>query len=145
MATFTTLEAEFRSRAGTGGARETRRAGKVPAIVYGARQEPSLIALDPRMVLREVQRGGWQSRLFELKLNGQSTRALMREVQFHPVTDKPQHVDFQRLAPGETVRVAVPVHFENEGLSPGLKRGGVLNVVRHSVDVYCDPDNIPER
>ena len=145
MANVVTIEAEARARAGKGAARATRRAGKVPAVVYGAHQTPSLIALEPRAVLRELQRPGWQSRLYEIKVNGDATRALIRDVQFHPVSDAPEHVDFQRLAPGEPIRVAVPVHFENEGLSPGLKRGGVLNVIRHAVEVYCDPDQIPEQ
>jgi large subunit ribosomal protein L25 len=145
MANVVTIEAEARARAGKGAARATRRAGKVPAVVYGAHQTPSLIALEPRAVLRELQRAGWQSRLYEIKVNGDATRALIRDVQFHPVTDAPEHVDFQRLAPGEPIRVAVPVHFENEGLSSGLKRGGVLNVIRHAVEVYCDPDQIPEQ
>ncbi len=145
MANFVTIEAEARPRAGKGAARATRRAGKIPAVVYGAKQEPSLIALDPRAVLREISQGGWRSRLFEIKLNGDASRALIRDVQFHPVTDAPEHVDFQRLAPGETIRVAVAVHFENEGISPGLKRGGVLNIVRHSVEVYADPETMPER
>ena len=145
MANVVTIEAEARARAGKGAARATRRAGKVPAVVYGAHQSPSLIALEPRAVLRELQRAGWQSRLYEIKVNGDATRALIRDVQFHPVSDAPEHVDFQRLAPGEPIRVAVPVHFENEGLSPGLKRGGVLNVIRHAVEVYCDPEQIPEQ
>ena len=145
MANFVTIEAEARTRAGKGAARATRRAGKVPAVIYGAHQAPTLIALDPRVVLREVHRSGWRSRLFEVKVDGDAARALIRDVQYHPVTDAPEHVDFQRLAPGETIRVAVAVHFDNEGISPGLKRGGVLNVVRHAVEVYCDPENIPER
>ena len=145
MANFETIEAESRSRAGKGVARATRRAGKVPGVIYGAKQEPTLIALDPRVVLKELKRGGWRSRLYEIGLGGEKTRALMRDVQFHPVTDAPEHVDFQRLAAGERIRVAVQVVFLNEGISPGLKRGGVLNVVRHSVEVACDPDNIPER
>ena len=145
MANLVTIEAEERTRAGKGAARATRRAGKVPAVIYGARQAPTLIALDPRAVLRELQRPGWQSRLYEIKLPAGASRALIRDVQFHPVSDAPEHVDFQRLAPGETIRVAVPVHFENEGVSPGIKRGGVLNVVRHAVEVYADPDSIPER
>ena len=145
MANVVTIEAEARARAGKGAARATRRAGKVPAVVYGAHQSPSLIALEPRAVLRELHRPGWQSRLYEIKVNGDATRALIRDVQFHPVSDAPEHVDFQRLAPGEPIRVAVPVHFENEGLSPGLKRGGVLNVIRHAVEVYCDPEQIPEQ
>ena len=145
MANTVSIAAEARARAGKGGARATRRAGLVPAIIYGARQEPTLIALEPRMVVRELQRGGWQSRLFEITVDGAATRALIRDVQYHKVTDRPQHVDFQRLASGEQIRVAVPVHFEGEATSVGLKRGGVLNVVRHSVEVYADPDNIPER
>ena len=145
MANFVTIEAEARTRAGKGAARATRRAGKVPAVIYGAHQAPTLIALDPRIVVREIHNSGWRSRLFEIKVNGSASRALIRDVQLHPVTDAPEHVDFQRLAAGETIRVAVAVHFANDELSPGLKRGGVLNVVRHSVEVYCDPDNIPER
>jgi len=145
MANVVTIEAEARARAGKGAARATRRAGKVPGVVYGAHRTPDLIALDPRVVLRELHRAGWQSRVYEITTNGSATRALIRDVQFHPVSDAPEHVDFQRLAPGERVRVSVPVHFENEGLSPGLKRGGVLNVIRHTVAVYTDPEHIPEQ
>ena len=145
MANIVTIEAEARERAGKGAARATRRAGRVPAVIYGAHQDPSLISLDPRAVIRELHRGGWQSRLYEVKVGDQATRALLRAVSYHPVTDAPEHVDFQRLAPGEQIRVSVPVHFEGEAVSPGLKRGGVLNVVRHTVEVYCDPENIPEQ
>ncbi len=145
MASFVTIEAEARERAGKGAARATRRAGKVPAVIYGAKQAPTLIALDPRAVMRELVRGGWRSRLYEVSVAGSTERALIRDVQFHPVTDKPEHVDFQRLAAGEPIRVAVQVVFLNELTSVGLKRGGVLNVVRHSVEVFADPDNVPER
>lgn len=145
MANFEVIEAVSRPRAGKGMARATRREGKVPGVIYGAKQEPTLIALDPRAVMRELKRGGWRSRLYEIGLDGSKTRALMRDVQFHPVTDQPEHVDFQRLAAGERIRVAVQVVFLNEGTSPGLKRGGVLNVVRHTIDVACDPDSIPEK
>ena len=144
MANVVTIGAEGRARAGKGAARATRRAGKVPAVIYGAHQTPDLIALDPRVVLRELHRPGWQSRVYEITTNGSATRALIRDVQYHPVTDAPEHVDFQRLAPGERVRVSVPVRFENEGLSSGLKRGGVLNVIRHTVEVYTDPEHIPD-
>jgi len=145
MANVVTITVEARPRAGKGAARATRRGGKVPAVLYGAHQPPSLIALDPRDVVREIHRAGWQSRLYEIKLNGDATRALMRDVQLHPVSDAPTHVDFHRLAPGERIRVSVPVHFANEGLSPGLKRGGVLNVIRHTVEVFCDSEHIPEQ
>ena len=144
MASFTTIQAEARELAGKGAARAVRRAGKVPAVIYGAKQTATLITLDPREVMRELVRGGWKSRLFEVTVDGASQRALMRDVQFHPVSDKPEHVDFQRLAAGEPVRVSVVVNFTGEATSPGLKRGGMLNVVRHSVEVLCDPDSVPD-
>ena len=143
MANFVTIEAEARERAGKGAARATRRQGKVPAVIYGAKQTPTLIALDPRAILREIQTSGWRSRLYEVKVGSDTTRALIRDVQFHKVTDVPEHVDFQRLAPGERIRVAVTVVFHNEATSVGLKRGGVLNVVRHAVECLCDPENVP--
>jgi large subunit ribosomal protein L25 len=96
-------------------------------------------------VIRELTKSGWQSRLYEIKAGGDPIRALIRGVQFHPVTDKPEHVDFQRLTSGERIKVMIPVHFENDGISPGIKRGAVLNVVRHAVEVYSDPDHIPEQ
>ena len=145
MANVVTIEAEVRARSGKGAARATRRAGKVPAVIYGGKQEPNLISLDPRVVIRELHRAGWQSRLYEIAAGGEPVRALIRGVQFHPVSDAPEHVDFQRLVSGERIKVAVPVHFENDGISPGIKRGAVLNVVRHAVEVYCDADQIPEQ
>ncbi len=144
MANVTSIEAEARERAGKGAARATRRAGMVPAVIYGAKETPTLCQLDPRVVLRELHRGGWRSRPYEVNVGGAPVRALMREVQFHPVSDKPIHVDFQRLAPGEKIRMAVAIHFTGEGTSPGIKRGGLLNVVRHTVEVLADPDSLPE-
>ncbi len=144
MANFVTIEAEARADAGKGAARATRRQGKVPAVIYGAKMTPTLVSLDPRSVMKELVRGGWRSRLYEVKVGEESNRVLMRDVQFDPVSDKAIHVDFQRLAAGEKIRVAVNVHFANELLSPGLKRGGVLNVVRHAVECFCDPDAVPE-
>jgi large subunit ribosomal protein L25 len=145
MANVVTIEAEVRTRSGKGAARATRRAGKVPGVIYGGKQEPNLIALDPRVVIRELHRAGWQSRLYEITAGAEPIRALIRAVQFHPVSDAPEHVDFQRLVTGQRIKVAVPVHFENDGISPGIKRGAVLNVVRHAVEVYCDADHIPEQ
>jgi large subunit ribosomal protein L25 len=145
MANVVAIEAEVRSRSGKGAARATRRAGRVPAVIYGGKREPNLISLDPRVVVRELHRAGWQSRLYEIATGDDHIRALIRGVQYHPVSDAPEHVDFQRLVPGQRIKVAVPVHFENEGISPGIKRGAVLNVVRHAVEVYCDADLIPEQ
>jgi large subunit ribosomal protein L25 len=144
MANSVVIEAETRAVAGKGAARATRRQGLVPAVIYGAKQPATLLSLDPRFVMRELIKGGWRSRLYEVNVGGESNRVLMREVQFHPVTDQPVHVDFQRLAAGEKVRVSVSVKFTNELLSPGLKRGAVMNVVHHSVECYCDPDAVPE-
>jgi large subunit ribosomal protein L25 len=145
MANVVTIEAEVRARSGKGAARATRREGKVPGVIYGGKQEPNLIQLDPRVVVRELHRAGWQSRLYEINAGAEPIRALIRGVQFHPVSDKPEHVDFQRLVAGQRIKVAIPVHFENDGISPGIKRGAVLNVVRHAVEVYCDADHIPEQ
>jgi large subunit ribosomal protein L25 len=137
------IEASPREQAGKGAARATRRAGRVPAVIYGAKQEATLIALDPRDVMKELQKGGWQSSLYEVAVDGRTERTLMRDIQFHPVTDRPLHVDFQRLAAGQLIRLRVPVQFTNEGTCPGIKAGGVLNVVRREVEVMADPDNVP--
>jgi large subunit ribosomal protein L25 len=105
-----------------------------------------LIALDPRDVMKELHKAGWQSHLYEVAVKGGDTeRCLMRDVQFHPVTDRPLHVDFQRLAPGARIRVKVPVAFLHEDTCPGLKAGGVLNVVRREIEVLADPDAVPEK
>ena len=139
------IEAAARERAGKGAARATRREGLVPGVVYGAKREATLIQLDPRVIMKEMHKGGWQSHIYEVVVaNGPTETVLMREIQFHPVSDKPIHVDFQRLAAGQRIRVGVAVHFLNEATSPGIKKGGVLNVVRHTVEVMADPEAIPE-
>jgi large subunit ribosomal protein L25 len=145
MVEVVTIEAVARERAGKGAARATRREGHVPGVIYGAKQAPRLVALDPRAVMRELHRAGWRSRLYDVKVGEVTERALLRDVQFHPVTDRPEHVDFQRLAAGQEIRVGVEVVFVNEASSPGLKAGGVLNVVRHEVEVYCTPESVPEK
>ena len=140
------IEAVSRERAGKGAARATRRGGLVPGVVYGAKQEATLIALDPRVIIKELTKGGWQSHLYEVAVtDGPTERTIMRDVQFDPVTDRPIHVDFQRLAPGARIRIRVPVVFLNEETSPGLKAGGMLNVVRREVEVLAEPDKVPEK
>lgn len=140
------IEAVARERSGKGAARATRREGHVPGVVYGAKQTATLIALDPRDVMKELTKGGWQSHLYEVAVkDGPTERTIMRDVQFDPVTDRPVHVDFQRLAPGARIRIRVPVTFTNEETSPGLKAGGVLNVVRREVEVLAEPDKVPEK
>ena len=139
------LSAEPRDGAGKGAARATRRAGRVPAIVYGGGQDPALISLEPRELGRCLSRPGFFNHIIEISVDGASHRTLPREVQYHPVTDQPIHVDFQRVGAGAQVTVAVPVVFINHERSPGLRRGGILNIVRHAVDMVCSVDSIPER
>ena len=139
------IEAESRERSGKGAARATRREGLVPAVIYGAKQEATLCALDPRDIMKELHKGGWQSHLYEVAVkDGVTVRTIMRDIQFHPVTDRPIHVDFQRVSAGTRIKVKVAVHFLNEETCPGLKAGGVLNAVRRDVEVMADPDNVPE-
>ncbi len=137
------LAAQPRDRVGKGAARAVRRAGRVPGVVYGEGQTPDLISLDPRDVTREMSKTGFFTRLFELDLGDRSIRALARDIQFHPVTDAPEHVDFLRVSDTTRIRVAVPVRFLNSDKAPGIKRGGVLNVVAHNVEVFCSITTIP--
>jgi large subunit ribosomal protein L25 len=137
------LAAQPRDRAGKGAARAVRRAGRVPGVVYGERQTPDLVSFDPRDIDREMRRTGFFTRLFELDIGGKAVRALARDVQFHPVTDAPEHVDFMRVSDTTRIRVAVPVRFLNADKAPGIKRGGVLNVVAHDVEVFCSITTIP--
>lgn len=142
---ITSIEASARAKAGKGAARATRRAGLVPGVIYGGKKEPTLIALDPRIVIKGIQASGWRSRVYEIKVAGGGTeRALIRDIQLHPVKDSPEHVDFMRLAAGQKVTVEVSVHFTGEEKAPGIKRGGVLNIVRHTVEVEADAEHIPE-
>jgi len=145
MPEMISLSAEPRPQAGKGAARATRRAGRVPAIVYGGGDEPALISLEPRELSRCLARPGFFNHLVEISVDGATHRTLPREVQYHPVTDAPLHVDFQRVGAGAQVHVTVPVVFVDQERSPGLRRGGILNVVRHGVEMLCSVDNIPER
>ena len=145
MPEMISLSAEPRPQAGKGAARATRRAGRVPAIVYGGGDEPALISLEPRELSRCLARPGFFNHLVEISVEGATHRTLPREVQYHPVTDAPLHIDFQRVAAGAEVHVTVPVVFIDQERCPGLRRGGILNVVRHGVEMVCSVDNIPER
>jgi large subunit ribosomal protein L25 len=144
MAEAIELKAWSRARTGKGGARDIRREGRVPGIVYGGKEEPQSVALEFKEISKQVQTGHFQSTIFMLDMDGTKIRVIPRGVQLDPVRDFPIHVDFMRLAKDATVTVDVPVHFLNEGASPGLKRGGVLNVVRHDIPVRCPADAIPD-
>jgi len=138
------IKANARTRSGTGGARATRREAKVPAVVYGDGRAPESVALFSNEVVNVMNRGRFLSTLIDLDIDGTKTRVIPREAQVDPVSDKLVHVDFQRVSPGSRIRVSVPVRFIHEALSPGLKRGGVLNIVRHEIEVTCPADAIPE-
>jgi large subunit ribosomal protein L25 len=137
------IKAKARPRAGKGAARQARREGNVPAVIYGDGKPPETIALDYYDLLRQLIKGHFTSTVFDVAVDGKKTRVLPRDLQFEPVNDKPIHVDFLRIGKDGIIRVAVPVRFINQGLSPGLKRGGVLNIVRHEVEVYTPYDRIP--
>ncbi|MGP1354668.1 MAG: 50S ribosomal protein L25/general stress protein Ctc [Parasphingopyxis sp.] len=138
-----TLSAEVRERAGKGASRAMRREGRVPAVIYGDKKDPEPIHLEERELMKLLHTGHFMNSLVSLTVGKDTTKALPKDVQFHPVTDRPLHVDFMRIGKGAKVTLAVPVSFINEEASPGLKRGGVLNVVRHELELTCPADDIP--
>jgi len=141
--TSTELKATARPRAGKGAARQARREGKVPAVIYGDGKPPEMIALDYNELWKQVLKGHFTSTVFEIEVDGKKNRVIPRELQVDPIKDQPIHVDFLRIGKDARIRVAVPVRFINDALSPGLKRGGVLNIVRHEIEVTCPYDRIP--
>ncbi|MCW0236633.1 MAG: 50S ribosomal protein L25/general stress protein Ctc [Ferrovibrio sp.] len=144
MRDVTTIAAEARSRAGKGTARATRLKGRVPGVIYGEKQTPELISVESRELLKEMHKGSFFSRLFTIAVGSKTERVLARDVQLDPVTDRPIHVDFQRIGKDSKVRIFIPVHFLEQDQCPGLKKGGVLNIVRHEVEFFVQPDTIPE-
>lgn len=145
MPDITTLSAERRGQAGKGAARAVRRLGRVPAILYGGGEDPEAISLDPRELSRTLARRGFLARLVDIRLDGRVLRTLPREVQLHPVSEAPLHVDFMRVGAATRVTVEVPVTFVNHEMSPGLRRGGILNTVRHGIELVCPVGNIPDQ
>jgi large subunit ribosomal protein L25 len=145
MPDIATLSAEPRARAGKGAARAVRRLGRVPAIIYGGGEDPAPISLDPRELTRTLAARGFLARLVDIRLDGRIVRTLPRDVQLHPVSEAPLHVDFMRVGAATRVSVEVPVTFVNHEMSLGLRRGGILNIVRHEIELVCPVDNIPDR
>ena len=143
-AAIESVVAELRDRAGKGAARESRRNGRVPAVIYGDKKEPTLISLDPKEIDRLIHKKTFYATLLDVDLKGTKHRVLPRDVQFDPVTDRTLHVDFQRIGKDTKVHVNVPVVVRNEAASPGIKRGGVVNIVRHEIEFICSPDSIPQ-
>ena len=138
------LPAETRERAGKGASRALRREGRVPAVVYGGKEEPLSIHVEEKLLIKQLSTGHFLNSIVEIEVGGKKLRTLPKDVAFHPVTDRPLHADFLRLSKDSTVHVNVPVLFINEEDSPGLKRGGVLNIVRHELELICDANKMPE-
>ena len=143
MADITSITAEVRERAGKGAARAERQAGRVPAVIYGNKEQPVTVSVSPRTLQQELHKPGFFTRVFEVEVNGNKHLVLPRDVQLHPVTDSPIHVDFLRVTKNTKINVGVPVIFLNDEKSPGLKRGGVLNIVRHEIELACNAMEIP--
>ena len=137
------LDVQLREGTGKGATRALRREGRVPAVLYGGEEAPAHFSLDPIQLDKELHKTGFMSRVFELPLQGKKEKALARAVQFHPVTDRPLHVDFYRITKGAKITLFVPIQFINELASPGIKRGGVLNIINHNLEVIADVDRIP--
>jgi len=143
MTDITVLTANAREKVGKGSAREARRQGNIPAVIYGDKKSPIPIVVEQKILVRHLSTGGFFNTLFDIDVNGELNRVLPRDVQLHPVTDVPEHVDFLRVSATTKVSVEVPVEFIGDDVSPGIKSGGVLNVVRYTVEVSCTPDLIP--
>jgi len=138
------LPAETREGVGKGASRVLRREGRVPAVIYGNKEEPLAIHVEQKELVRLLGTGHFMNSIVEIEVGGQKVRTLPKDVAFHPVSDRPLHADFLRLAANATVHLNVPVVFANEEASPGLKRGGVLNIVRHELEMVCDANSIPD-
>ena len=139
-----TLSAEARDRAGKGASRALRREGRVPAVIYGNNQDPQSTHVEEKLLAKLLGTGHFFNSVIMVEVGGKSVRILAKDVAFHPVSDRPLHADFLRVSEHATVSVNVPVRFENEAASPGLKKGGVLNVVRHDIELVVDAAHIPE-
>ncbi|MEP3421206.1 MAG: 50S ribosomal protein L25/general stress protein Ctc [Erythrobacter sp.] len=143
MSDALTLPAETRERAGKGASRALRREGRIPAVIYGGKEEPITIHVEEKELVRQLMTGHFMNSIVQIELGKDTIRAIPKDVALHPVSDRPTHADFFRLAKGGKIDVSVPVVFINEEASPGLKKGGVLNVVRHELELVCDNDKIP--
>ncbi|MGA8170934.1 MAG: 50S ribosomal protein L25/general stress protein Ctc [Methylocystis sp.] len=144
MAETKKLAATVRSGTGKGAARGTRREGRTPAVIYGGGEAPTPLSLDTRTVTKLIFAGHFLTTIFELDIDGKTERAIPRDYQLDVIKDHPLHVDFLRLKPGSRLRLEVPVHFINHEAAPGLKRGGSLNIVYHSIELWVPADDIPE-
>ena len=139
-----TLSAELRERAGKGASRALRNVGRVPAVIYGNNEDPAAIHIEEKMLMKALHTGHFMNSVVMIEVGGKQVRTLPKDVAFHPVTDRPLHADFLRIGEHSEVHVNVPVHFADEDASPGMKRGAVLNIVRHELELVCDAAMIPD-
>ncbi len=144
MSKIVQLKATVRGRAGKGASRAVRREGLVPAVIYGDKQEPQMVNLTYRELEPHVNTGRFLATLVDVTVDGKTIRAIPRDIQFEPVRDFITHVDFLRLGKDSRIAVLIPVHFKNQDTAPGIKAGGVLNIVSHTVNLYCPADFIPD-
>ena len=144
MSKESNLNAEIRDGSGKSAVKKVLAAGKIPSVMYGLGENPVNISLDKITVQKEINSGGFLTRIFSLNIDGKKSLAIPREVQFDPLSDQPIHIDFLRLAADSKITLDIPTRFINEELSPGLNRGGVLNVNRRTVQLSCPANNIPE-
>lgn len=145
MTQIIALAATARDRAGKGTARATRRAGSIPAVIYGNKEKPVMIALDTTKFTREIHRPGFFTHLFDITVDGETHRVLPRDVQLDPVYDRPLHADFLRVSDTTEITLKVPVEFINVEACPGIKKGGILNIVRHDIEVFAKAADLPEK
>lgn len=138
------LKADLRTRVGKGSSRELRRNGQIPAVIYGDKQEPLPIAVSYKEIFYKIHGGGFKTTVATIEVDGKKIQVLPKDYQLDPVRDFPQHVDFLRVSAKSVVTVNVPVHFKNEEAAPGIKKGGVLNIVRHEVELIVPANAIPD-
>lgn len=143
MAAESMLNGEMRDRLGKGASRATRRGGRIPAVIYGGDKDPVHLSLHPVELDKQIHQGGFLSRIFTVEMGKDKETVIPRDVQFHPVKDVPIHVDFVRVKKGDTIHASVPLHFINEEKSPGIKKGGVLNITIHNLEINCPVEKIP--
>lgn len=144
MTDVITIPVQKRDRAGKGAARAVRREGLVPGVIYGDNQPAVLVKMDPRPLMTLLRKPGFYTHQYEVEVDGVTHHVMAQDVQFHVVNDNPIHIDFLRVNKNTVVTAQVPVHFLNQEKSPGLKQGGVLNIVRHEIEVIAKPDALPE-
>src|SRR5437762_9962875 len=144
MATVKELKATARPQSGKGAARAERRAGRVPGVIYGNNQPPVTISVDDKELRQRIRAGRFLTTMYDIDLEGKKHRVIPRDFHLDSVRDFPLHVDFMRLGEGATIRVSVPLHVVNGETSPGVKRGGTVNIVTHTIDLECSVDNIPQ-